>query len=75
MLAFHYDYQVNHNTVQKFVGGKFWLCEASLGLSVGTTAWGPSRNQRAQILRGRERRNWIENMGAQRHFGSPVESQ
>jgi hypothetical protein len=36
---------------------------------------GPSRNQRTQILRRMERRNWIEDMGAQRHFGSPVESQ
>ena len=75
MLSFHYDCQVNYNTFQKFVRGKFWLCEGSFGLSVGTTAWGPSRNQRTQILRRMERRNWIEDMGAQRHFGSPVESQ
>ena len=31
MLSFRYDYQVNHNTVQKFVGVKFWLCEGSFG--------------------------------------------
>ena len=38
MLSFRYDYQVNHNTVREVVGGKFWLCEDSFGLSVGTTA-------------------------------------
>jgi hypothetical protein len=68
MLSFHYDCQVNHNTLQKFVGGKFWLCEGSFGLSVGTTGGLPC------ILRERNRRNWIEDMEL-KAFGSPVERQ
>jgi hypothetical protein len=75
ILTFHYGCQVNHTTVQKFIGGKLWLCEGRIGLSVGTTAWGYFHKQRTQILRRRKRRNWIENMEAQMHFGSPVERQ
>jgi hypothetical protein len=39
LLSFNYDYQVNHNTVQKFVGGKFWLC-GSFGLISGNDCVG-----------------------------------